>query len=69
VLSLARQEWPDTSAYDDPEVVRRITRRHHAGLIVASPDVDRVRSLLDSYTRRFQEDFSATQPGLERVNR
>jgi hypothetical protein len=66
VLSLARQEWPDTSAYNDPEIVWRMSRRHHAGLIVASEDPEKVRKLLDSYTERFYADFYATEPPPER---
>ena len=69
VLSLARQEWPDTSAYDDPEIVWRLNRRHHAGLIVASDDAARVDALLESYSQRFYQDFFASQPGLSRVER
>ena len=38
VLSLARQEDPDTSAYTDPEIAVRVRKRHHAGLIVTSPE-------------------------------
>ena len=34
VLSLSKQESPDTSAYDDPEIVYRVKKRHHAGLIL-----------------------------------
>lgn len=62
VLSLARQEYPDTSGYDDPEVVWRVAKRHHAGLIVASDDQSRVQTLLTQYSRRFVEDFYATAP-------
>jgi hypothetical protein len=62
VICLARQEWPDTSAYQDPEIVWRLKKRHHAGLIVASEDPGRVESLLDSYGRRFHEDFYARLP-------
>ncbi|HEX8353164.1 MAG TPA: ATP-grasp domain-containing protein [Pyrinomonadaceae bacterium] len=65
-LSLARQERPDTSAYDDPEVVFRVDRAHHAGLVVRSPDLARVRGLLDSYAERFARDFSAYVPPPER---
>jgi biotin carboxylase len=65
-ISLARQEWPDTSAYDDPEIVFRLRKRHHVGLLVASPDPARVESLLQAYVRRFLEDFSATLPAAER---
>ena len=62
VISLARQERPDTSAYDDSDIVWRLDKKHHAGLIVASDDPGRVESLLDSYARRFEEDFLATLP-------
>lgn len=59
VISLARQEWPDTSAYDAPEVVYRLGKRHHAGLIVRSDDQGRVESLLEEYSGRFRQDFYA----------
>jgi biotin carboxylase len=65
-LSLARQERPDTSAYDDPEVVFRVDKPHHVGLVVRSPDPARVRELLDSYAERFARDFSAYVPPPER---
>ena len=57
VLSLAKQEYPDTSAYTDPEITVRIRKAHHAGLIVSSPDAARIRHLLDAYMRRFHEDY------------
>jgi biotin carboxylase len=66
ILSLARQEYPDTSAYDDPEIVYRAKKRHHAGLIVRSPKFERVSELLDDYGRRFADDFIAVLPPLER---
>jgi biotin carboxylase len=66
VISLSRQEWPDTSAYDDPEIVFRLCKRHHVGLLVASHDPARVEQLLDSYVRRLLRDFSATLPAAER---
>jgi hypothetical protein len=62
VLSLARQEWPDMSAYTDPEIVMKVQKRHHAGLIVASPDQARVRQLVESYPARFYADFHASAP-------
>lgn len=66
VISLARQEWPDTSAYRDPEIWWRMNKRHHAGLVVASPDPGRVESLLEAYTERFYADFHATAPPPEK---
>jgi glutathione synthase/RimK-type ligase-like ATP-grasp enzyme len=62
LVSLARQESPDTSAYQDPEIVWRLNKKQHVGLIVASPDVDRITSLLDSYSQRFVNDFLAVAP-------
>jgi biotin carboxylase len=62
LISLARQECPDTSAYDDPEIVWRMEKKYHAGLIVASPNPKRVEDLLDSYAERFVTDFLAVAP-------
>jgi biotin carboxylase len=61
-LTLSRQERPDTSAYTDPEIVYRVNKKHHAGLIVRSEDPKRVDQLLDSYTGRFMQDFYAYAP-------
>jgi biotin carboxylase len=66
ILSLARQEDPDTSAYNDPEVFLRIKKHHHAGLILQSSDAGRVQSLLESYSRRFAEEFLAVEPPREK---
>ena len=66
VLSLARQEWPDTSRYDDAEIAFRPRKRNHACLIVRSPEQARVRELLDDYARRFAAEFVAVAPPRER---
>jgi len=66
ILSLAKQEQPDTSAYTDEEIVYRVKKKHHAGLIVRSPRLERVNQLLDDYGRRFAEDFVAVAPPPER---
>ena len=62
VISLARQGNPDTSSYNDPEIVVRIPKHHHAGFVVRSNKPQRIEELLDSYTKRFREDFYATEP-------
>jgi hypothetical protein len=67
LVCLARQEWPDLSAYSDPEVVYRVNKKHHAGLVVASPDAGRVEALLNSYAERFAGDFLAVLPPLEKA--
>lgn len=66
ILSLAKQEYPDTSAYADEEIISRVKKRHHAGLIVRAPRLERINQLLDDYGRRFVEDFVAVAPPPER---
>ena len=62
IISLARQETPDTSAYADPEIVWRVPKHHHAGFVLRSAKADRIEELLESYATRFREDFYAMQP-------
>jgi biotin carboxylase len=66
ILSLAKQEYPDTSAYVDEEIVYRVKKRHHAGLIVRSSQLSRVNQLLTDYSTRFADDFVAVAPPPER---
>jgi biotin carboxylase len=65
LVCLARQESPDLSSYTDPEIVWRLQKEHHAGLIVASASHARVERLLQSYAERFRHDFVATLPAAE----
>lgn len=62
LVSLARQETPDTSGYNDEEVVWRMNRPHHVGLIVKSPSSERVTELMQRYTDRINHDFGAVLP-------
>ena len=39
---------------------------HHAGLVLSSPDPDRLEQLIGEYTERFYRDFYATVPPPER---
>ncbi len=62
IVSLARQENPDTSAYNDPEVYLRIKKHHHAGLVLRSADPQRIPALLQNYAQRFAQEFTAVEP-------
>src|SRR6202795_125602 len=62
IFSLARQESPDTSGYNHPEIFLRIKRHHHAGLILRSSNQQRVQSLLEDYAQRFAAEFLAVEP-------
>jgi biotin carboxylase len=62
LVSLAKQEHPDTSAFDDPEIVWRIDKRFHIGLIVRSVSHARVNELIEGYVERVRRDFLAIAP-------
>jgi biotin carboxylase len=66
VLTLAKQERPDLSGYTDAEIVYRVKKPNHAGLIVASEDEARVAALMEQYVARFRQDFFAFAPAPER---
>jgi len=67
LVSLARQEWPDTSSFNDDEIVWRMTgKSHHVGFIVRSPKLHRVHTLLAGYTARVQNEFHASAPSPDR---
>ncbi|MDX2268459.1 MAG: ATP-grasp domain-containing protein [Bryobacter sp.] len=66
LVSLAKQERPDTSAYNDPELVWRLEKKHHVGFILSSPSFPRVQYLLEQYMERVREDFLAVAPPRER---
>ncbi len=66
IVSLARQQEPDTSAYMDPEIVERIKKYHHAGFVLKSSSPERIQQLLVSYSQRFATDFLAREPVPDR---
>lgn len=68
MVSLAKQEFPDLSAYNDTEVVWRLDKKQHAGLIVAAETKDRVDELLTAYQPRWVNDFLAVAPPLDKPN-
>lgn len=66
IVSLSRHEHPDTAQFDDPEVVWRLEKKHHIGLIVRSPSPTRVEELLDKYLEIIRRDFHAVAPPQDR---
>ena len=67
-LALANQDQPDTSGYDDEEIVYRVKKPKHVGLIFYSPKQKRVDQLLQVYTERITIDFLAVAPAKERYD-
>ena len=67
-LALANQDEPDTSHYDDNEIVYRVSKPKHVGLIFHSAKQKRVDELLQVYTERITIDFLAIAPAKERYD-
>ncbi len=66
VLCLAQTAQPDTSTFDAPEIVHRMQKHHHAGIIVRSTEPNRVEELVDTYSAEFARLFLASMPAPEK---
>jgi biotin carboxylase len=62
ILSLAKQEWPDMSEYSDKDIVWKLRKRHHAGIIIKSHRYSTIEKKCKENIKKFYEDFFATQP-------
>src|SRR5690606_4298871 len=67
-LALANTESPDTSHYGDSEIVYRINKPKHVGLIFHSPDRKRVAELKQLYSARIEQNFLAVASAKERYD-
>ncbi len=67
-LALANQDEPDTSHYHETEIVYRVSKPKHIGLIFFSGRQKRVDELLTTYTERITADFLAVAPAKERYD-
>ncbi|HYJ91171.1 MAG TPA: ATP-grasp domain-containing protein, partial [Pyrinomonadaceae bacterium] len=65
-LALAKMDEPNTSHYIDKEIVYRVRKPKHVGLIFHSKKEKRVTELLEAYTGRITEDFLAVVAAKER---
>lgn len=67
-LALAKVDEPDTSHYTDDEIVYRINKPKHVGMIFQSTKQKRIEELLELYTERISNDFLAVAPVKERYD-
>lgn len=67
LVSLAKQEWPDTSAYTDPEIAMRLTeKKYHVGFVVRGNSQAEVEATIDRLSRRVEHDFLAVLPAADK---
>ena len=66
IISLARQEKPDSSDFNDPEIVWRLQDNpYHIGLIIRSGSLERIEALLSDYEGRVGREFMTSMPPPE----
>ena len=61
-LALANTDEPDTSHYTDEEIVYKVNKPKHVGLIFRSEKQKRIDELISVYTERITNDFLAVAP-------
>jgi biotin carboxylase len=67
IVALSRQERPDTSAYNDPEIYWRLTeKKNHVGFVLRADSPERIDEIIDSYSRRIENDFLASMPAPDK---
>jgi biotin carboxylase len=62
IISLSKYELADYGQFSDPEVVWRLNKKHHVGVIVRSDDQERIVELLDNYAQIIYHHFHASAP-------
>lgn len=67
IVSLCRYEYPDTSVFNDKEVVWRMNKKYHIGLIMQSKDRNKVKQLLETYVEKVRDEFHASAPAKEKL--
>ncbi|HQR07945.1 MAG TPA: ATPase, partial [Gemmatales bacterium] len=67
IISLAKQEQPDISSFNDPEITYRITKKNHIGFIVASEQPERVSELLNNFSERIAKGYLAVMPAATKA--
>ncbi len=67
-LALANVNEPDTSHYTDEEIVYKVKKEKHVGLIFHSKKQERIDELMSIYTERITNDFLAVAPVKERYD-
>ncbi|MEQ9423617.1 MAG: ATPase [Cyclobacteriaceae bacterium] len=62
IVSLSRFQHPDDSTFDDKEIVWRLKKDHHIGLIIKAKSRKRILELLDKYAVKIRDEFHASAP-------
>ncbi len=67
IISLSKDKTPDMSAYDDADIVWKLTMDHHAGLVVRCADEATLDRRMDELEKRIANDFMAVLPAPDKA--
>lgn len=67
IVSLSKYKNPNMASFEDKEIVWRINKEHHVGLIFESNSRKRILELLDKYAEIIKKDFHASAPAKEKL--
>lgn len=57
IISVVKDEQPNDTSFSDPEIFYRVKKNHHLGFVLKSDNQHRLMDLLNSYQRRFLNEF------------
>ena len=66
-ISLARQDHPETSRFNDPEIFHRVQQDHHIGFVLRRRPPSASTALLDDYMGRIARDYQAVLPPADKA--
>lgn len=66
LVSLAKDKHPDTSMFTDKELVMRLPKEYHVGLVFKSNSSERIKELLDHYAKVVTERFLNILPPTDK---
>lgn len=67
LVCLSRDESPDLSGFNAPEVVWKEGKDHHAAILISAKTNDRVEQLVAEYKAKLQGEVLAVAPPTEKV--
>lgn len=67
IISLAKQERPDYSAFTDPEICFKLNKKNHIGMIVVSENEERIVHLLNQYSTKIAHEYLAVLPAATKA--
>lgn len=66
LISLTKDQHPDQTPFNAPEITWRLQKDHHVGMILRSGDRNRIVQLLDTYAETVFRDYHASAPVPDR---